>query len=249
MEVPMLNGSDNFELDDFEPEPDTKRDRANAVAWAKDFAGREDWLLLDTETTALDGRVVEIAIVKPDGSTLFESLVNPGCHIPNSHLHGITDEMVKDAPSFGQIELALASLLHGRTVVVYNAAFDVGILRREVEALSGDAATSTWRHAILWQCAMLQYAAFVGEWSDRHGSYRYHALGGGHRAAGDCRACLERIREMAASSEISHSRDEEDEAPARAGEPVCPRCKHADGWSQGDGYCMRCHDWVSKESL
>ena len=66
---------------------------------------------IDLETTGINittDRIVELAIVKisPDGSKLVKrKLVNPLMPIPESSsvIHGITDEMVKDAPSFKQI--------------------------------------------------------------------------------------------------------------------------------------------------
>ena len=66
---------------------------------------------IDLETTGINislDRIVEIAIVKisPDGTKLVKrKLINPLMPIPkaSSDIHGITDEMVKDAPSFKQV--------------------------------------------------------------------------------------------------------------------------------------------------
>src|SRR5262245_10848525 len=78
-----------------------------------------DAVVLDTEATALDvrkARLVQIAGVRLRSGSLdeslgFESLVNPGCPVPKSAtaIHGITDAMVADAPSFGQIAERLES--------------------------------------------------------------------------------------------------------------------------------------------
>ena len=65
-------------------------------------------VFLDLETTGLNlvtDRVVEIAMLKvmPDGSRVMKrKLVNPEMPIPKevSEIHGITNEMVKDAPKF-----------------------------------------------------------------------------------------------------------------------------------------------------
>jgi DNA polymerase-3 subunit epsilon len=62
--------------------------------------------IIDLETTGVDlatDKIVEIAIVKlmPDGTTQKKrKLVNPQKPIPpaSSSVHGITDEMVKNAP-------------------------------------------------------------------------------------------------------------------------------------------------------
>ncbi len=67
--------------------------------------------VLDLETTGTDyarDRIVEIAVVilYPDGTTKeYCDRVNPGIPIPKSasDVHGITDSMVHDCPSFKQI--------------------------------------------------------------------------------------------------------------------------------------------------
>ena len=66
---------------------------------------------IDLETTGINvstDRIVEIAIVKIglDGTKQVKRrLVNPEMPIPkaSSDVHGITDEMVKDAPTFKAI--------------------------------------------------------------------------------------------------------------------------------------------------
>ena len=66
---------------------------------------------IDLETTGVSlstDRIVEIAIIKilPDGSRQVKrKLINPEMPIPKetSDIHGITDDMVKDAPTFKQI--------------------------------------------------------------------------------------------------------------------------------------------------
>ncbi len=63
---------------------------------------------IDLETTGTNlgtDRIVEIAILKllPDGTkSVKRKILNPEMPIPkaSSDVHGITDEMVKDAPTF-----------------------------------------------------------------------------------------------------------------------------------------------------
>lgn len=62
-------------------------------------------VFFDLETTGRDtahGRIVEIAAYNATQKTSFERLVNPGIPIPkeSSAINGITDEMVREAPSF-----------------------------------------------------------------------------------------------------------------------------------------------------
>jgi DNA polymerase-3 subunit epsilon len=74
---------------------------------------------IDLETTGINittDRIVELAIVKisPDGSKLVKrKLINPLMPIPasSSAIHGITDEMVKDAPSYNSNRFDIPMLL------------------------------------------------------------------------------------------------------------------------------------------
>jgi len=76
---------------------------------------------IDLETTGVNlgtDRIVEIAIVKvlADGTKITKrKLINPGIPIPkaSSDVHGITDPMVKDAPSFAQVAQELKQMLDG----------------------------------------------------------------------------------------------------------------------------------------
>jgi DNA polymerase III epsilon subunit-like protein len=67
-------------------------------------------IIFDTETTGIDAdkKAVEIAMIEVDDDLNIlgeaNSLINPGIPIPPhvSEIHGITDEMVKDAPTIEQ---------------------------------------------------------------------------------------------------------------------------------------------------
>lgn len=95
---------------------------------------------IDLETTGVNpgsDRIVEIAIVKilPDGTKSVKcKRVNPGIPIPKgaSEIHGITDEMVKDEPSFKQIAQELKQMLDGCDFAGYNSnRFDIPLLMEE----------------------------------------------------------------------------------------------------------------------
>lgn len=95
---------------------------------------------IDLETTGVSlstDRIVEIAIVKvsPDGSRLVKrKLINPQIPIPksSSDIHGITDEMVKDAPTFKQAGNEIKVFIEGCDLGGYNSnRFDIPILMEE----------------------------------------------------------------------------------------------------------------------
>lgn len=96
--------------------------------------------VIDLETTGTNlgtDRIIEIAIVKilPDGSkSIKRKVVNPGIPIPKatSDIHGFTDEMVKDAPSFKQVAHELKQMLDGCDIAGYNSnRFDIPMLAEE----------------------------------------------------------------------------------------------------------------------
>ncbi|MBL0335263.1 MAG: 3'-5' exonuclease [Chitinophagaceae bacterium] len=95
---------------------------------------------IDLETTGINlgtDRIVEIAIVKllPDGTrNVKRKLLNPGVPIPkaSSDVHGITDDMVKDAPTFKQVAQELKQMLDGCDFAGYNSnRFDIPLLMEE----------------------------------------------------------------------------------------------------------------------
>jgi hypothetical protein len=64
-----------------------------------------------------------------------------------------------------------------------------------------------WMGGIEFNCAMEQYAAWCGDYSEYHGNFRWQRLNGGHRALGDCRATLDLIRGMANSKTTEESEE------------------------------------------
>jgi DNA polymerase-3 subunit epsilon len=96
--------------------------------------------VIDLETTGINlgvDRIIEIAIVKllPDGNQVVKRrLVNPQMPIPKevTDLHGITNEMVKDAPVFKQVAQELKQVLDGCDLAGYNSnRFDIPMLVEE----------------------------------------------------------------------------------------------------------------------
>ncbi len=95
---------------------------------------------IDIEATGSNvttDRIVEIAIIKhlPDGNrTVKRKLLNPQIPIPQNitDIHGITDEMVKDAPTFKQAAQDIKQFLTGCDLACYNAfRLDVPMLMEE----------------------------------------------------------------------------------------------------------------------
>ena len=96
--------------------------------------------IIDLETTGINlgtDRIVEIAIVKilPDGKKLVKrKLLNPEIPISavSSEIHGITNEMVKEAPTFRQVANELKQFLDHCDLAGYNSnRFDIPMLAEE----------------------------------------------------------------------------------------------------------------------
>jgi len=177
-----------------------ERDRVSAVLWAREQLNQKDWVILDTETTGLyDAEIVEIAIIDCLGKSLLDALIKPSIPIPAevTEIHGISDAMVADAPTFPEVYPRIDAALKDKRVLIYNSAFDIKILNYCCQLHSLPSFRLTKRS----DCLMEWVAQWAGNWSYYHKDYRYLPLNCGHRALGDCTAALKLIKKMAADSE------------------------------------------------
>jgi DNA polymerase III subunit epsilon len=95
---------------------------------------------VDLETTGGSTgvhRITEVGVVEigPQGASRWSTLVDPQQPIPPfiQQLTGITDAMVRGAPTFDAIAPDLFARLDGKLFVAHNASFDRGFLRSEFE--------------------------------------------------------------------------------------------------------------------
>lgn len=109
--------------------------RREAASVAAEWLAGET-VILDTETTGLyDAEIVELSIIDTAGNVLLDTLVRPTRPIPAeaTEIHGITDEMVANAPTWAEVYPQYQALVAGKTIAAYNAEFDAGM----VDKLSG----------------------------------------------------------------------------------------------------------------
>ena len=133
-------------------------------------------IFLDTETTGIGlyDLVVEVGIVDLDGNVLYNNLINPGRPIPkdSSKVHGITDDMVSDAPSLITAWSEIEDILHDRAIGMYNAEFDYRLMKQSVEYAG--LPWSIQRNQAF--CVMNMFAAWYGEWNRRANNFRSQKL-------------------------------------------------------------------------
>lgn len=160
-------------------------------AWVR---GTASWLLggraviLDVETTDLDGAICQIAVIDTAGRVLVDTLVNPEmpCSPEASAVHGLVDEDLVDAPSWAQVWPQIQEAVGGRRVLAYNAPFDYGrVLAACVRAGLPAGAVADPRR---WWCVMRARADVEGG--------PWQRLGGAHEALDDVRVTLGVVKSL-----------------------------------------------------
>lgn len=167
--------------------------------WATSvLANSSNHLIIDTETTGLSGRdeVIEVAIIEMNGDKVFHSHIKPPKRRkmpPDAErIHGISISFLKDKPTLEQVWPGIQAALCGKTLIAYNAEFDERLLRQTCKKYDLQPLGNRW------ECAMIPYAAWVGEWNDYRNDYKWQKLpSAGHDALSDCLATRKIIIEMA----------------------------------------------------
>lgn len=161
------------------------------------------YVVLDTETTGLLApELVSVAVIDHLGETMLHEFVRPAKPIESdaSRITGITNDCVADKPPFPTIEPILTSAIAGKLVVIYNAAYDLEVMRNTY-ARYGLALPEF----SLW-CAMEWFAHLNGDWNEARGSYVWQSLAKAadyfgvdnpsvHDALADCRTTWRLLQE------------------------------------------------------
>lgn len=135
-----------------------------------------DPIFLDTETTGLENwdEVIEVGLVDASGQVILETLVKPQGSIPAdaTRIHGIRDRDVLTAPTWRQIWPQVQRLIEGRHLAIYNADYDLRIMRQ-----SHARAGLEWMPVAAGShCIMKLYAKYRGDWNPARRSFRWHSL-------------------------------------------------------------------------
>ncbi|MHB8535495.1 MAG: DNA polymerase III subunit epsilon [Sulfuricaulis sp.] len=103
-------------------------------------------IILDTETTGLEPseghRIIEIGCVelinRRPSNNRYQQYINPGREIDAGamEVHGITNEMLADKPTFADIAQGLLDFIQGAELIIHNAPFDIGFLNNELTLMA-----------------------------------------------------------------------------------------------------------------
>ena len=160
-----------------------------------------DFVAFDTETTGLSPQsegLVELAAVRFDllngAKEYFQTLINPGKPIPwaASRIHGITDEMVFEAPSIDKVLPSFFQFIQGAIPVAHNAGFDIGFLslyavRSSIQAPEVPILDSCmFSRRVFPEFASHKLETLVKEHGVMEGTF--------HRALADAKSCMEVFR-------------------------------------------------------
>ena len=104
------------------------------------------YVVLDTETTGLDPddghKIIEIGCVEILNRNItantFHKYINPNreIDIEASRVHGLTNSFLKDKPVFEDIYFDLREYISNSPIIIHNAPFDIGFLKKEHSIIS-----------------------------------------------------------------------------------------------------------------
>jgi DNA polymerase-3 subunit epsilon len=178
-----------------------KQARNQATEFFAELMELDDFVVLDTETTGLeaDAEIVQIAMINKTGEVLLDTYVKPTEPINELsgafRVNGIKKRDVENAPTFAELVPKITELYRGKVLIIYNADYDTRLIVQSAKARKTDINLLETKEII---DAMVPYAAYVGEWSDYRGDYKWQKLpDGGHTALSDCQATLALIKRLA----------------------------------------------------
>jgi len=147
--------------------------REAAIIKAQQIYGIPNILALDIETTGLikDGQIpniIQISLVDLSEKIVFSTLVYQPKEY-DSNFTGIRRESTKAFPHEGQVMYILEGILRKHPIMVYNASFDVTIIKAKLEEYGMNT-------EFVYYDIMPVYAEWYGEWNDKHQDWKYQKL-------------------------------------------------------------------------
>ncbi len=146
-----------------------KSERGRAARLAHSWLSQNP-VFLDTETTGLDAgaQALEIGLVNARGDLIYETRLKPTVSIDPAAaaVHGISEAMLADAPAWPDIAQQLQHHIDQRPLVIFNADFDMRILKQTAEAHNDPV---SWLDTLTVYCAMRLAAGYYGP-TNRYGT-------------------------------------------------------------------------------
>lgn len=171
--------------------------KGKAVELCKELIN-DSSIVIDTETTDLNGVAIQIALVCcATRKVLYSSLIATDKPISRGafEVHGIDAEMLKDAPTAEQVKAEILPIIEDKNLVAFNSEFDSKVCARTFGKFDNK-----------WTCAMYRVAVPTFGATNRHGtiSLAYTVdcagvqwSGAAHDAAADALATVDVIRKVA----------------------------------------------------
>ncbi|PLX66369.1 MAG: 3'-5' exonuclease [Denitrovibrio sp.] len=159
--------------------------------------------VVDTETTGLninEARIINVAAVKVQNFKIidfYNTFINPEEMIPKESIkwHNITDEMVQDKPTVGEVLPDFINFVGDSIIVGHNINFDIKMINKEMMNTFGCQMLNDWLDT------MLIYSRVIIK-KDEHYSLDYLldkysvTCNGRHTALGDALATAEVFTKM-----------------------------------------------------
>jgi len=160
-----------------------------------------DYCVLDLETTGFrtTDRIIEVAVrrMRLDGTVItdYETLVNPGRSATDStHVHGITDRHLIDAPPFAEVAGDLAEVLSQSVWIAHNASFDLRFLAQEYGSIGDE--IPAWPTLCTMRLSPLRGGPSRPTLTDCHRHFGRSDQHQTHRAFGDVQTTADVVASM-----------------------------------------------------
>ena len=128
-----------------------------------------DLIYLDIETTGQNknDKIIEVSIIDDNGKTILDTLVNPRMWVPINvtRINGITNDMVKNAPTFKDVKPIINDIVIGREVVIYKSEYDLKYLSQDLKSSIKKV-----------YCCMTRFSEFYGEWNEFFKEFKQQSL-------------------------------------------------------------------------
>jgi len=190
--------------------------KTKASTWAQERLSDDKTVLIDCETTGIlkndpTTEIVQLSVINIFGRPLFSMLIKPAQPMKQElvNIHGISNEMVSDCPTFPQVARMISFILEGKHVVAYNADFDIALLVHLFKKY--DLTPPKFAGA---SCCMDRYSEWVGEWNSSKEGIRWQKLPNlsglpAHDAMSDCLSTLKVMELMSKGLSLADINSEE----------------------------------------